>query len=363
MNVPHAGFHGTLGIPKSQPFFEGWYTRVQVPQQEIGFAWMLAIEDAASGRGGGLIQVLGSIGEQEDLHWRSIPGIQGFWADPDRLAFGHWGTAKSPSPQLLPPEQFFDTVQTGYQLTQTLHQGIFTNPVSQAVTRWSYRIEPVYTYGIPAQATMGIFSYLPVFEPGWQILMAQGWATGWVEWQGQRYLFERAPAYSEKNWGSAFPARWFWISCNTFPDRPDLSLTCVGSRRGVLWWEDEVGMVALHGCLGSHPGTTPLFLDWKPETSQMSWQVDPWGSWQVEARGPAGILRLSGHTERTGTAVMTPSLMGMQYGCRDTLRGSLRMQWWRQEGQVWVKELDITSESACLEVGGTGTQSGWEHQM
>jgi len=26
--------------------------------------------------------------------------------------------------------------------------------------------------------------FLPIFEPGWQILMAHGLATGWIEWNG-----------------------------------------------------------------------------------------------------------------------------------------------------------------------------------
>ncbi len=358
--VPHAGFHGSLGQPKSQPYFEGWYTRVQIPAQDLGFAWMLALLDSDR-NSGGLMQILGSVGGDEALWWRTLPGIQGFWAASDRLALGHWGSESSKQtfpkptirPQLLDPNDFFAAVSTGYQFTANLHQGIGTDPATGERVRWCYRIQPLYTYGIPPQATMGIFSYLPVFEPGWQILMAQGSASGWVEWQGERYGFEQAPTYAEKNWGSAFPGRWFWISCNTFPGWPELTLTCVGSRRGVLWWQDEVGMVALHG--QGQAG----FLDWKPENSQMSWQVDPWGSWQVEAQGSAGWIRLTGQTQHPGAAVMTPSPEGMIYSCRDTLRGSLRLEWWRQEGQVRVKELDLWSHSACLEVGGSSLDKGW----
>lgn len=35
---------------------------------------------------------------------------------------------------------------------------------------------------------------------------------GWIEWDGERFEFENAPSYSEKNWGGAFPRKWFWVS-------------------------------------------------------------------------------------------------------------------------------------------------------
>lgn len=35
--------------------------------------------------------------------------------------------------------------------------------------------------------------------------------TGWIEWDGERYEFENAPSYSEKNWGAGFPRKWFWV--------------------------------------------------------------------------------------------------------------------------------------------------------
>jgi tocopherol cyclase len=122
---------------------------------------------------------------------------------------------------------------------------------------------------------MGAWSYLPIFEPGWQILMSHGLASGWVEWRGRRFEFEQAPAYAEKNWGQSFPRRWFWIQCNAFPNHSGLSLTCAGAERQVLTRPEEVALISLHGG-GSQP-----FLEWRPGQARLTWQVDPWGSWQV----------------------------------------------------------------------------------
>lgn len=37
---------------------------------------------------------------------------------------------------------------------------------------------------------------------------------GWIEWDGERFEFQDAPSYSEKNWGGAFPRKWFWVNIN-----------------------------------------------------------------------------------------------------------------------------------------------------
>lgn len=352
LDVPHEGYHWD---GSARRFFEGWYYRVSLPALGQGFAFMYSIEDPIGGQehSGGVAQILGP----EDQHqWRSYPQVHGFWAGAERLALGHWGQVEEGEPfrqpNYLDPSIFFDYVRSGYQATEHLNQGIFVDPIAGSEARWLYRIEPVYSYGIPARPTMGALSYLPVFEPGWQILMAHGLATGWIEWQGQRCRFERAPAYSEKNWGGAFPSKWFWLNCNDFSDVPDLALTCAGARRGVLWWQDEVAMISLHW--------QGRFLEWMPENSQIHWQVEPWGHWWVEADRGDYIVRLKGETERAGCPLLAPTLEGMQFACRDTLFGQITLQLWGKQGQVRSLELETRSWSGGLETGGGPWLEPWE---
>lgn len=91
------------------------------------------------------------------------------------------------------------------------------------------------------KSTAGWLAAFPVFEPHWQICMAGGLSTGdhvsflipkvlfqlefelicffspnypssgWIEWDGERFEFEDAPSYSEKNWGGGFPRKWYWV--------------------------------------------------------------------------------------------------------------------------------------------------------
>jgi len=41
--------------------------------------------------------------------------------------------------------------------------------------------------------------------------LVKNW-VGWIEWGDQRFEFEDAPSYCEKNWGGSFPQKWFWVS-------------------------------------------------------------------------------------------------------------------------------------------------------
>ena len=42
--------------------------------------------------------------------------------------------------------------------------------------------------------------------------MAEGTATGWLQWGRDRYEFTNAPAYAEKNWGK-YKLWVFWRCC------------------------------------------------------------------------------------------------------------------------------------------------------
>ncbi len=351
LHGPHQEYHGNASVDR---FFEGWYYRVTLPEIGQSFAFMYSIEDPfrVSPYQGGVAQILGP----DDSHvWRSYPRVDRFWAMSNQLALGHWGQltplGERLIPQYLDPRDFFNVVSSGYQATDRLNQGLFTQPNGDQ-SCWCYGIEPVYEYGIPARATMGIFSFLPVFEPGWQILMAHGWATGWIHWKGKQYPFDRAPAYAEKNWGGAFPDKWFWLNCNTFAGFPDLALTSAGARRQVLGWKESVAMISVHW--------QGRWLEWMPETSRFAWSVKPWGAWMIEADRGDYSIALSGETHYPGTPLLAPTWQGMQYVCRDTMQGMIQLQIWHRRGQIKSLELSAQSYLGGLEVGGGPWTTTWQ---
>ena len=350
--VPHSGYHWD---GSARRFFEGWYLRLTLPELDESVAFMYSIEDPIGGKthSGGTAQILG-FGEQ--YRWRTFPDVQQFWAWRHRFGLGHWRSAiahpsTQQTPRYLDPETFDHTIHEGYQATANLHQGTLRDPISGKSVRWCYTIEPWDGWGDRTElprATAGWLSFLPVFEPGWQVLMAHGHASGWIDWEGDRHTFTNAPAYAEKNWGGAFPEKWFWIQCNAFDAEPDLSVTAVGSWREVLTWREKVGMVGIH-----YRGT---FYEFPPRNGKLAWKVAPWGSWQVVAETKDLRVELVGTCDRPSADIRVPSTEGMVFGCKDTTHGTLTLTLWQGQQRL----IQATSHQAGLEVGGHPWKEVWE---
>ncbi|GAA6618493.1 tocopherol cyclase family protein [Scytonema sp. NUACC26] len=386
IQTPHSGYHwdGT-----SRRFFEGWYYRVTLPQEGQTFAFMYSIEDPKGGQphSGGAAQILGP---NDEYLWRTFPDTSKFWASRDVLGLGHWGKigvrdwrlgigekpdAQSPfgfavpyggkpsfravspiaNPQYIHPQEFERNILEGYQATATLNQGVIKDPATGQYCRWQYEIQPIYGWGDRGgiqQSTAGLLSFLQIFEPGWQILMAHGLASGWIDWNGKRYEFTNAPAYSEKNWGGAFPQKWFWVNCNSFEGEPDLALTAGGGRRGVLWWMESVAMVGLH-----YQGKFYEFVPWN---SQVKWNISSWGKWQIQAKNSRYEVEVTGTTNLPGTPLRAPTANGLLFCCRDTMQGELNLELRDNNTEKGKIILKASSFLCGLEIGGKGWENSWQ---
>ncbi|RCJ28835.1 tocopherol cyclase [Nostoc minutum NIES-26] len=350
--TPHSGYHWD---GSSRRFFEGWYYRVTLPECGQTFAFMYSIEDPIGSKpySGGAAQVLGP---NDEYLCRTFPDVTQFWGSRDVLGLGHWGkTDLNTQAIYLLPAEFERHVQEGYQATATLNQGIIRDRTINHYCRWQYEIQPVYGWGNQnsiQQSTAGWLSFLQIFEPGWQILMAHGLASGWIDWNGKIYEFTNAPAYGEKNWGGAFPQKWFWLNCNSFDDEPDLALTAGGGRRGVLWWMESVAMIGLH-----YQGKFYEFVPWN---STVKWDIQPWGRWQMQARNLNYEVELTGTTHLPGTSLRAPTADGLKLCCRDTMQGKLNLELRKisdGESQIILK----AQSSLCgLEIGGGSWDNSWQ---
>lgn len=175
--------------------------------------------------------------------------------------------------------------------------------------------------------------------------MSLGRATGYVEVAGARTTFAQAPFYSEKNWGRAFPKKWWWIQCNSWDDgsadAEELCLTATGARRGLLAGgpiarEEEVALIGVH---------------WKGEflpCPAVEWTVSPWGSWRAKGNYDDYEVEISAETDEAGCGVRVPQESGMVDGARETYNGNLKLTLRRGGADVVV----ATSSRACLETGG-----------
>jgi tocopherol cyclase len=354
VQTPHSGYHWDNSARR---FFEGWYYRVTLPECGQTFAFMYSIEDPTGNQphSGGSAQILGP---NDEYLCRTFPDVTQFWAWRHTLGVGHWRTFKiGQNPGYLEPAQFDRSIHEGYQATATCHQGKLRDPGTGQMAQWQYTIQPIYGWGDVdriQQSTAGWLSHLPIFEPGWQILMAHGLATGWIEWNGICYSFTDAPAYSEKNWGGSFPKKWFWLNCNAFEQEPDLALTAGGGKRGVLWWMESAAMIGIH-----HRGQFYEFVPWN---ARVSWTIHPWGYWRMQADNDRYEVELTGTTGLPGTPLRAPTEQGLVFCCQDTMRGNLTLELRERQGSRSKLLLEAQSSLCGLEVGGGPWDGPWQSE-
>lgn len=402
LSPPHSGFH----MRGRKRGFEGWYSRLALPDSRVDFAFIYSVFDGAdpqSARHGVGMQVIGPNARIS----RSKPLSDGFWADEHELALGFTSFGLK-AKKLMAPRAFERFVSEGFQLTSTLHQGA----LSDGSASWSYRIEPRLgwggEWGVDKQySTAGWLAALPVFEPHYQVLMAHGVATGHVCWHGERFEFAGAPVYSEKNWGGQFPSKWFWLQCNTWcsvdgyeqSDGNDesseesseesgngrgdgvsgsrglggiISLTCAGGRRGVpIVGEEEVAMIALHTEEDLGGATNGRFHPFP----NVRWTMGPWGCWRAEGSFEEMRVLIEASCDPAadpGVLVAVPTAEGMVDGSRETFEGKLRVRMWRCNDEGGRQRdspaatggetllVDAHSVRCALELGGGPWEHAWQ---
>jgi hypothetical protein len=73
----------------------------------------------------------------------------------------------------------------------------------------------------------GVFSSVPFLNQYWHPYRLGGSASGTVTHEADRWSFDRATLYCERNWGAGFPDRWWWGQAHDF-DGADVSVAFSG---------------------------------------------------------------------------------------------------------------------------------------
>ncbi len=225
-----------------------WYLRAVLPKTSESFAFMFSVEANSNGTNG-TVQVAGP--DDKNYVHQLCGGLTGFCASSKLLNMCHWGSSSTAagSPRFLSLSEFERHITTGYQLSANECAGHI--PVgSSGRIQWGFDFMPVISWGDRDQqprCTATWVSRFPIFEPGYQILMAHGIATGGkVRYCGKLYEMKGARVYAEKNWGASFPSKWWWMQANAFRSNHSLSVTAVGAKRMIMAWEETIGMIAIH---------------------------------------------------------------------------------------------------------------------
>lgn len=318
---------------------------------------MFSIEEGAVGGSGGeqrvVVQFLDS---DEKLHVARFGG-ETWFGDASVLGFGCWAAVRPGlrgDKRVLTRGGFRAGVAEGFQMTAAACCGRFRDE-DGAWVEWNFGFEAHVTWGRAGEGrcTATWLSYLPVFEPGYQVLMADGVAgRGEVRIGGRVIGLGGARVYSEKNWGGSFPKQWWWVQANSFSEIPGLSVTAVGARRMIAGlYEEEIGMVAVH-----YEGEMFEFSNWSCQ--ELRWRVAGWGKWEASARARTGhSVRLLAETADEGAMVLGPTVRGMEFNVRDAAYGRMVIDLWGPDGRPILD--GARCDVAQVEVGGKVWRSDW----
>ncbi|XP_057959415.1 tocopherol cyclase, chloroplastic [Malania oleifera] len=379
LRTPHSGYHFDGSTRK---FFEGWYFKVSIPERKQSFCFMYSVESPAFQKKLGPLEVVqygprftgvGAqiLGADDKYICQYSEESQYFWGSRHELMLGNTFMSQKnsqPPNKEVPPQEFNKKVSEGFQVSPLWHQGFIRDDgrsdyvETVKTARWEYSTRPVYGWGnveSKQKPTAGWLAAFPVFEPHWQICMAGGLSSGWIEWDGERFEFHNAPSYSEKNWGGAFPRKWFWVQCNVFEGASgEVALTAGGGLRqlpGLTEYFESAAMIGIH-----YSGS---FFEFVPWNGVVSWEIAPWGYWSMSAENETHKVELEATTEDPGTTLRAPTAeAGLAPACKDTCFGLLRLQMWERtnDGSKGKIILDVTSNMTAVEIGGGPWFNTWK---
>lgn len=200
--------------------------------------------------------------------------------------------------------------------------------------------------------TMGWMAYLKNLQTYWYVGAMDASATGWIEWNGDRFIFEDILGYQEKNWGREFPKTWFWLQANNFDDPQACCLSVGGGSM-------PVGPVLFNAAgIGFSYGNTLYTFSFPQQPAWVRTDIVP-GSWHLDARKGRYKITIDASSDLVDLInLMNPTEDGIRPYTWETLSGSVRVRLYEREDTEWKMLVDTTSNLAGLEVGGEQWYNG-----
>jgi tocopherol cyclase len=425
-------------------FMEGWYYRLTLPEQKASFAIIISTEDTGNARSDLRLVCMQIIGPKDGYLVQTDRDDTKFWASKNEQALGHVFAYTAAARKVheseqalrqrtvLSTDEWYDSVDSGFQIlphhfvgkirgVDGHHESAIQGQGAMGMCDFDFAVDHLCGWGdalsvdtdvggssssrgalkdgesetvkvtSKQKSTGGWLASYAVFEPHWQVTMADGRATGRITWQGQVYDFVDAPFYAEKNWGAALPSKWYWTQCNAFDgyynDLPSdqrlgssssapssspssssrssgvpkqLSVTAGGGVRSLPFGRKEsLGMVCVH--------YNGIFYEAVPWSGYMEWEVTTWGSWIMRGNSTfcdhpfeVEVVYKCDPSDDPGLVFRAPTPdQGMVFFCRDTFDANVTLT-------LWELEWDASSGSYCrkpgapLIDGATSTMGGAE---
>lgn len=228
--------------------------------------------------------------------------------------------------------------------TQTQLVGDIIDGNSDAAS-WNISVEKKWSFNATGWATG---KNVTVIE--WYPAQASATCSGEVVVNGVKEVFQNAPCYQDRNWGSQFPDWWAWIVSNHFENSPDTALAVGG------------GLTSVNGLVqppyeGFTIGLKYLGREYIWKTPSGDWiQYDVrFGTWEIDASNLNYRITISATAPREkfmDLQFVTPN--GQAFHDYEALQGDAIVRLYRNSGLIipdWNLVAEFVTHQTGLEYG------------
>jgi hypothetical protein len=290
------------GWGRTRNYFEGWYFKLVIPEQNLAYAFIPGISYAADGTGHAFLQVLDGVGATSAYHRYDVEDFQ---PAEDRFEL-----------QLGPhsfSENYIKIDLTDLQLELTFKD----------VRPWQKR--PL------APGVMGWYGFVPRMQCYHGLVSLYHELQGKITVAGTDYDGAGGIGYIEKDWGSGFPDAWVWCQSNhlTGTDRP---VSLMASVAKIPWLGSSfTGFLATF----LFEGELHLFTTWAGSQVQTAFDEEQ-GTVTLHFSSLKAQLIVKGHPAQGGDLVSPVTGSAMTGKINESLQAELEVEFWQHEHLVYA---------------------------
>jgi|GEM_PF-515538 len=331
------------GKEDDQPWFEWWYYKVVLPEKNKSYYFVYGVVNP----------------------WdrSQIPQYSTTRA---YVSMGDFSSAKLIEQQFKANEfnaSYHSTeIQVGASHSKILNQATDKRLIGSIesttgdTSQWNISIERKWTFNATGSATGKNLTSIE-----WYPAQADARCSGEVIVNGQVEVFENAPCYQDRNWGSQFPEWWAWVVSNHFENSPDTTLVIGGGKPTLFnFYKDLQGVTIGFKYQGKE-------YNWLPyDVPFIKFNIN-YGHWEIEADKPNVRIKISARAPKEkfmDLQFVTPQ--GPTFHDYEALQGDLDVELYERKTPIepWHLKAHLQSHHAGLEFGSYHVFSNTElHQL
>ena len=303
---------------KSDPYYEGWYHKVVLEEQNEAFFFIYTVVNP-------------------------LPG-----SEYPSEAFVYCGRSSTLETvyQSFPAEEYsaaedFRDVRIGEESRATALRFAGRAAEGDDECAWDIWLEE----GRHWPETMGWLTGQEDLETSWTVGTMHARAEGWVKFKGERIAFEDASGYCDHNWGVIFPEEWIWLQANSFPGS-GAALAASGGTVDFGESQIEAFMIGL-----MLDGEVDAFRTQDLDTIDSQAEK---GSWHVTGQDETRRISIEASCDQASMFdLLVPTPQGMRPRAWESLNGTLEVTLESRpgEGQPFETVYSGVSPFAGVEIG------------